>query len=96
MVNIVSFSGGKDSTTMLLKLVENGEKIDEIIFADTGLEYPEIYRHVDKVEKYINIPITRVKSEYSYEYYMFEYVVKDGKHKGEKGWGWSNYHYICS
>ena len=34
---IVSFSGGKDSTAMLLHLLELGEPIDEILFCDTTL-----------------------------------------------------------
>lgn len=32
MKHIVSFSGGKDSTAMLLKMLEDGWYIDEIIF----------------------------------------------------------------
>lgn len=34
---VVSFSGGKDSTAMLLHMIELGEHIDEVISADTGL-----------------------------------------------------------
>lgn len=30
--HIVSFSGGKDSTTMLLLMIEKGYHIDEILF----------------------------------------------------------------
>lgn len=32
--NIVSFSGGKDSTAMLLRMIDEGMQIDEIIFCD--------------------------------------------------------------
>jgi 7-cyano-7-deazaguanine synthase in queuosine biosynthesis len=32
----VLFSGGVDSTTMLIKLIEENYPIDEIVFADTG------------------------------------------------------------
>lgn len=90
MKHIVSFSGGKDSTAMLLKMVENNMKIDEIIFCDTGKEFPQMYEHIDKVEKYIKIPITRIKPEKSFDYYMFEHEKTKGKNKGRRGYGWSS------
>lgn len=84
---IVSFSGGKDSTAMLLKLVEEGRQIDEILFCDTGLEFPEMYNHIRQVEKYIDRKITILKSEYSFEYYLFDHEFKKGSRKGRKGYG---------
>ena len=62
---IVSFSGGKDSTAMLLKLIEENRPIDEIIFIDTGLEFQEMYEHIKKVENFINRKITILKSDFS-------------------------------
>lgn len=41
--HVVSFSGGKDSTAMLLKMIELKYDIDEIVFCDTGLEFDEMY-----------------------------------------------------
>ena len=38
-LHIVSFSGGKDSTAMLLRLLESGMPVDMILFNDTGLEF---------------------------------------------------------
>ena len=58
--HVVSFSGGKDSTAMLLKMLEEGMQVDEIIFCDTGVEFPAMYDHIDKVEKYINRNVTRL------------------------------------
>lgn len=49
----VSYSGGKDSTAMLLHLLELGEKVDRIVFADTGFEFPELYDYISKIEGYI-------------------------------------------
>ena len=43
--NILSFSGGKDSTAMYLLAVERGRKF-RAVFADTGHEHDEVYRHV--------------------------------------------------
>ncbi|GAG04820.1 unnamed protein product, partial [marine sediment metagenome] len=53
MNNIVSLSGGKDSTAMLLILLEKKIKVDHIVFFDTGWEFPEMLKHIDKLGKYI-------------------------------------------
>lgn len=34
MKHIVSFSGGKDSTAMLLRMLEENMQVDEILFCD--------------------------------------------------------------
>lgn len=73
---VLSFSGGKDSTAMLLRLLEEGVHIDCILFCDTGLEFPAMYRHIEKVEQAIGRPITRVQCEYSFEYLMLEHMVE--------------------
>ena len=79
MKHIVNFSGGKDSTAMLLKMIEKDMPIDEIIFCDTGKEFPEMYEHIEKVEKYINIPITKLKSMETFDELMFEHIKTKGK-----------------
>ena len=68
----VSFSGGKDSTAMLLGMLERSMPIDAIIFCDTGMEFPEMYDHIDLVEKRIQRPITRLKADVTFEYLMTE------------------------
>ena len=50
---IVNFSGGKDSTAMLLWLLDRKYPIDYIVFCDTGVEYPEVYRHIRKVDTFL-------------------------------------------
>lgn len=47
----VNFSGGKDSTAMLFLLIEHGVHIDNVLRVDFGTEYPEMYKHIEKVEK---------------------------------------------
>lgn len=76
---VLSFSGGKDSTAMLLRLLEEGVPIDCILFCDTGLEFPAMYRHIEKVEQAIGRPITRVRCEASFEYLMLEHPVQRKK-----------------
>lgn len=46
----VSLSGGKDSTAMLLLMIERGMPIDMVLYADTGMEFPEMYAHIAKLE----------------------------------------------
>lgn len=86
--HIVNFSGGKDSTAMLLMMLEKGMQIDEILFCDTGLEFPQMYTHINDVEKYIGRKITRLKSDKDYEYYLKDHILTKGKRKGVKGYGY--------
>ena len=74
--HIVSLSGGKDSTAMLLRMLEEGWPVDLIIFCDTGLEFDAMYRHIEKLEAYVGIPITRLKADHSFEYYFLEHRPK--------------------
>lgn len=89
MKHIVSLSGGKDSTAMLLKMLEDNWGIDEIIYCDVGKEFPQMYSHIAKLEKYINRPITVLKSSKSFDYYMFEHMKTKGKNVGQKGYSWA-------
>lgn len=52
---VVSFSGGKDST-VLLHLVRSIFPDVKAIFSNTGLEYPEIQKHVMSID---NVDIVR-------------------------------------
>ena len=48
---VVSFSGGKDSTAMLLMMVARGEKIHSVMWFDTERDFPEILLHIQKLKK---------------------------------------------
>lgn len=74
--HVVSLSGGKDSTAMLLGMLERGMQIDCILFCDTGLEFPAMYDHLDKLESDIGRQITRIQASHPFEYYMFETSVQ--------------------
>ena len=88
MKHIVQLSGGKDSTAMLLMMLERNMPVDEIIFCDTGMEFPELYSHIAVVEKYIGRSVTVLRAEHSFEYYLYEHAITKGKNTGLHGYGW--------
>lgn len=86
--HVVSFSGGKDSTAMLLRMLELNMRVDEIIFCDTGVEFPQMYEHVDKVEKYIGRQVTKLKAEHDFEYLMLHHKVARKNGREDLGYSW--------
>ena len=59
--NVVSLSGGKDSTAMLIMMLERDDPIADIVFFDTGWEFPQMYEHLECLERYIGRKITRLR-----------------------------------
>ena len=49
----VSLSGGKDSTAMLLLMIERDMPINMVLSADTGMEVPEMYEHLAKLDEHL-------------------------------------------
>lgn len=90
--HIVNFSGGKDSTAMLIRMLEENMQIDKIIFCkvmatqDIGGELPEMYEYIKKVNNYIktkyNKEITIITQEKSFEDYFYTKKIR-GKRIGE-------------
>jgi 3'-phosphoadenosine 5'-phosphosulfate sulfotransferase (PAPS reductase)/FAD synthetase len=85
MKHIVSLSGGKDSTALLLMMLEKGMPIDYVVFVDTTKEFPEIYDHLEKLERYI-APLQITKLSFDYDYYFAEIQKRRGTHKDKKGY----------
>jgi 3'-phosphoadenosine 5'-phosphosulfate sulfotransferase (PAPS reductase)/FAD synthetase len=93
MNNILSISGGKDSTAMMLEMLERGEIIHSAVFFDTEWEFPQMYEHIAKLEKYTGIKIWRLHSRLSFDYWLIArpVIARKGPHKGEVhriGNGW--------
>jgi len=76
-MNYISYSGGKDSTAMLLRMVELDMDIADIVFFDGGWEFPQTYEHIFQVEKFIKRKITVIKPRDTFENFL-------------KRWGWPN------
>lgn len=72
----VSLSGGKDSTAMLLLMIERGMPIDIVLTADTGMEFPEMYEHLERLDAYLfrerGIHLTTLRHSKGFEWLMFE------------------------
>ena len=79
---VLSYSGGKDSTALLLGLKERGEMPDKIVFADTLMEFPEMYAFIEKVEKYIGQPIIRTEPDNNFFEWFFGKFTR-GKLEGQ-------------
>lgn len=63
--NIVSVSGGKDSTATLLLAIERETPNLQAVFADTGNEHPATYEYVEYLEQAAGVAITKVKASFS-------------------------------
>lgn len=59
--NMVSVSGGKDSTATLLLAIERQAENLSAVFADTGHEHPATYEYLDYLESATGVVIERIK-----------------------------------
>lgn len=88
LIHIASYSGGKDSTAMILKLLENKMPLDLVYFFDLGKEYKSIYRNVNRMEAILaahGIELIRAKpAKGDFNYYFSDHETTTGR----KGYGW--------
>lgn len=59
---IVAFSGGKDSTAMILAMLDRGEAIDGLLVTPTGDELPELWAHWDRIAALVGCELIRPKA----------------------------------
>ena len=89
MAFAVSLSGGKDSTAMLLMMLERGEQVDKVVFWDSGVEFPQMYEHLERLEAFTGIAVTRVSIKESFEWWLCERELTRGGRAGQHGYGWA-------
>lgn len=85
--HILSFSGGKDSTFLLLELIRRKYPLDECVFFDTGWEFPAMYEHIEKCKMLCDqhgIDFVTLHPPKPFGYLMFEHKTKTGKN----GYSW--------
>lgn len=63
--NVVSISGGKDSTAMSILSAARQVENPVYVFADTGHEHIETYRYIAYLERALGITIHRVRADFS-------------------------------
>lgn len=82
---------------MLLRMLELGMPVDVILFCDTGLEFPQLYEHIRKVERNIGRKITVVRAADNFEFLFAHKTVTRKKNTAtaekygmiRNGYGWA-------
>ena len=78
-VKILCYSGGKDSTAMLIHLLESNQQIDEILYVDVGDWMWNVAKsHIKQVEDTFGVEITQLN-------------VSDDIDKGFQRWGFPSF-----
>lgn len=81
--NVISVSGGKDSTAMLLLAIERKPDNLQAVFADTGNEHELTYDYVRYLEQATGVPIRWVQADFSRQIAgKREYVLTKWAEKG--------------
>lgn len=94
LYHVASFSGGKDSTAMVLHMIERGDHLDEVMFCDTSMEFPAMLRHVEKVKKVVEaagVKFTTLRADHDFEWRLYKKeIARKPTHDlyGRLGYGW--------
>lgn len=89
--HIVSFSGGKDSTAMLVRMLELKMPVDVAVFADTMFEFPQMYDFHKTFKAYMaknhpQVQMIEAATTTTFDHWFHGKVTR-GKMKGKKrGW----------
>lgn len=78
---VASFSGGKDSLAMVLRLLEENKPLTNVVMYDTEMEYQAIYNNVNKISKILKekgIELTILKPQNNWLYDMLVRPTKSG------------------
>ena len=76
---------------MLLEMLRRSERIDEVVFFDTGWEFPQMLRHIEKIKRIVEgrgIAFTTLHPNKTFDYLMFEKPVKERGGGTHYGYSW--------
>lgn len=87
METVAFFSGHLNSAAMVARLIELGKTPDYIVYADTGLEFPQVYEFMETFQKKLNVEVLWesviiANPRYRFENFMMEPWCR-GKLQGE-------------
>lgn len=86
--DFLNFSGGKDSTYLLLEMIRRELPFDAVLHVETGMDFPAMCEHINRVEDFLwterRMRLTRLRSPRSFEQLMFSAAKSDGT----RGYGW--------
>lgn len=91
MEYVASFSGGKDSTALILKLIEKRMPMTKVVNYDTGMEFQAVYSNIKKIEKLIKdygAELIVLKPETDFLMDMLIRPVNVGTEKEHYGYDW--------
>lgn len=74
---LANLSGGRDSSAMVVKWLENGNMLDYIIFCDTGFEFPQMYEYIDKLDSYLQRNLAKEFSKKTPELFSDSFTQMD-------------------
>lgn len=88
---IASVSFGKDSLAMVLRLIEEGKPLDEVVFYDTGMEFQAIYNIRDRMKAVFaehEIQFTELKPDKPFLWQMLAQPIKKKNGNYQYGFAW--------
>ena len=88
---VASCSMGKDSLAMVLRLLETGSQLDEVVFYDTGMEFNAIYKNRDQLRAILDaegIKFTVLEPSTPFLYDMLKRPVYSAQKGHHNGYGW--------
>lgn len=69
MRNILSLSGGKDSTALAIYMRDRVPEM-EYVFCDTKKELSETYEYLDRIEAYLGKPVVRLCDDRGFDHWL--------------------------
>lgn len=86
-MTFANLSGGRDSSAMVVKWLESGERLDYVLFCDTGFEFEEMYAYIERLDSYLHnrfgMRITRIDSSCEIERWGFRDPITRGERAGQ-------------
>ena len=72
-------------------LLERGIDPGDVVYFDTGWDFPQIYDHLEKLEKFTGITFVRLRTEKPFDYWMFEYEYEHRDGEIVRGYGFPTF-----